>query len=269
MPGTKPQRGSITWLGRLLPALLLSLSVTGIVWGQESSTPVDEALEVQATSDSEAQQSQQEVDELADEITASIAENRRLTQRINRLRIYNQNLSTLVADQESQKQSLQQEIDGFGAIEQGVVPLMTEMIATLRRFVDLDMPFLQKERFDRLARLDSNMARSDLTVSEKYRQIVEAYQIEVSYGRNIEAYIGTLAIDGVERKVDLLRVGRVVLAYQTLDRSESGFWDKTSGQWTALDDSYRREIADGLRIARRQMAPRLLELPIPAAGAGQ
>ena len=269
MPGMKHRHGSSAWRLRFLLALLASLLVAGNASGQEVATPVDEALEIQADSDAEAQQSQQEIDQLADETATNIAENRRLTQQINRLKIYNANLSTLVADQESQKQSLQQEIDGFGAIEQGVVPLMTEMIATLRRFIELDMPFLQNERFDRLARLENNMERSDLTVSEKYRQIMEAFQVEVSYGRNIEAYAGTLSIDGVDRKVDLLRVGRVLLAYQTLDRSESGFWDKTSGQWAALDDSYRREIADGLRIARRQMAPRLLELPVPAAGAAE
>ena len=129
------------------------------------------------------------------------------------------------------------------------------------------MPFLQKERSDRIARLRSNMDRADLTVSEKYRQIMEAYQVEAAYGRNIEAYVGTLEIDGIERRVDLLRVGRILLAYQTLDRAGTGFWDKTQAQWVALGGDYRTEIADGLRIARKQMAPRLLELPVPAAGA--
>jgi len=63
----------------------------------------------------------------------------------------------------------------------------------------------------------------------------------------------------------LLRVGRIVLAYQTLDRTETGFWDKTERHWV-VDNSYSRDIADGLRIARKQMAPRLLEIPVPAAG---
>lgn len=250
-------------------ACVVLLALPSLAMAQQATTPVDNALQEQAASDSESQQSQQTVEQLADMIAADIALDRQLTQRINQLKIYNNNLDELVADQEREKQSLIEQIDEFGSVEQGVVPLMVEMIATLRRFVELDMPFLQNERADRLVRIDANMSRADLTVSEKYRQIMEAYQIEVSYGRNIEAYIGSLEIDGVQRKVDLLRVGRVLLAYQTLDRSESGFWDKTTGQWTELDDSYRREIADGLRIARKQMAPRLLELPFPAAGAGE
>lgn len=245
------------------------LVLSGKAPAQQVPTPVDDALQQQAESDLQSQQSQEQIDRLADEIAADVAEDRRLTQQINQLRIYNSNLATLVADQEQEKQSLHTQINEFGAVEQGIVPLMAELISTLRRFVELDMPFLQKERSHRLLRLEANQGRSDLTVSEKYRQIMEAYQIEVSYGRNIEAYIGSLVVDGVERKVDLLRVGRIVLAYQTFDRSASGFWDKTTGEWASLDNSYRREISDGLRIARKQMAPRLLELPLPAAESGK
>jgi hypothetical protein len=139
------------------------------------------------------------------------------------------------------------------------------MVAALKTFVELDMPFLRNERADRVQRLQDNLERSDLTVSEKYRQIMEAYQIETSYGRNIEAYSGTLAIGGENRKVDLLRIGRILLAYQTPDRSETGFWDKTTQQWTELDGSYRRAVTDGLMIARKQASPSLLVLPVPAA----
>jgi hypothetical protein len=150
-------------------------------------------------------------------------------------------------------------------VERDVVPFMFELIESLEKFIELDLPFLQTERNDRLARLKSGMDRSDLTVSEKYRLIMEAYQIEASYGRNIEAYTGMLQIDGVERRVDMLRVGRVLLAYQTPDGRSTGYWDREAGQWLESDISFRREVADGLRIARKQMAPRLLELPVPAA----
>ncbi|RLA32305.1 MAG: hypothetical protein DRR11_02435 [Gammaproteobacteria bacterium] len=232
---------------------------------QESAQTIDPAVAEQAASDQQSRQSQLEVDQLDDQTGSDIAANRQAARQLNRRRIYNSNLEELVADQEREKLSLQQQIDEFGSVERGVVPLMFDMIATLRKFIELDMPFLQKERADRLARLETNMSRSDLSVTERYRQIMEAYQIEVSYGRNIEAYIGTLEIGGEERRVDLLRVGRIVLAYQTLDRTETGFWDKTERHWV-VDNSYSRDIADGLRIARKQMAPRLLEMPVPAAG---
>lgn len=246
-------------------AYLVAACIAGIALAQDAD--VDAVVEEQSVTNDAAQQSQDLIDSLDESISDDIAVTRVARQQTDRLLIYNDNLATLVADQDREIASIERQIAEFGDVEQNVVPFMLEMIDTLARFIELDMPFLQRERADRIARLQSNLERSDLTVSEKYRQIMEAYQIEAGYGRNIEAYIGALVIDGVERRVDLLRVGRILLAYQTLDQSEVGFWDKTGGTWMELAGSYRTEIADGLRIARKQMAPRLLELPVPAAGA--
>lgn len=245
--------------------IALLLSAPG--HAQEPPLSIDEVIDEQSEANELSRQSQAAINALDDDIVVDIAATREARQELNRLLIYNNNLETLVADQQVEVDSLQRQIDEFGGIEQDVVPLMFEMIDTLDNVIELDMPFLQKERSDRIVRLRANMNRSDLTVSEKYRQIMEAYQIEAAYGRNIEAYVGTLQIDGVERRVDVLRIGRILLAYQTLDQAETGFWDKTQSDWVALDNVYRSEIADGLRIARKQMAPRLLEVPVPAAGA--
>jgi len=244
--------------------LIVALCAAGTTLAQESA--IDEAIGVQSATSDGSQQSQVVIDSLDDRIASDIAENRYARQQLGRLLVYNNNLEALVADQDREIAALERQIVDFGNVERDVVPFMIEMIAALGRFIELDMPFLQRERSDRLARLEANMGRSELTVSEKYRQIMEAYQVEASYGRNIEAYIGTLSIDGVERQVDLLRVGRLLLAYQTVDQAAVGYWDRTNGAWASLDGSYRSEIADGLRIARKQMAPRLLELPVPAAG---
>ena len=69
----------------------------------------------------------------------------------------------------------------------------------------------------------------------------------------------------MDTQVDFLRVGRVLLAYQTQDRARTGFWNKQSRQWEPLPDSYRNAVTQGLRIARKQAAPDLLRLPVPAA----
>jgi hypothetical protein len=65
--------------------------------------------------------------------------------------------------------------------------------------------------------------------------------------------------------VDFLRVGRVTLLYQTLDGKEIGAWNEAGGAWQALDGGYRPAVRQGLRIARKQAAPDLLRLPVPAA----
>ena len=251
------------------PLTLILTGLPNIALAQEPEQAIDSAIEDQASADDDSQQSQQLIDEMDDDTSLSIAENRLAMQELNRLIIYNSNLDTVVQDQEREKASLERQIADFGDVERDVVPFMFEMIDAIEAFIELDLPFSKTERRDRLARLKTGMERSDLTVSEKFRLIMEAYQIEASYGRNIEAYIGTLNIEGVERRVNLLRIGRIVLAYQTLDGADTGYWDRAQGKWLESDTSFRREVADGLRIARKQMAPRLLELPVPAAGAVQ
>ncbi|HSG63472.1 MAG TPA: DUF3450 domain-containing protein, partial [Gammaproteobacteria bacterium] len=155
----------------------------------------------------------------------------------------------------------------FVIVEQGIVPLMFNMIDALEQFVALDLPFQPRERVDRVRRLRDNMDSSEITISEKYRQIMDAYLIETDFGRTVEAYVDTLDIDGVSTQVDMLRIGRVLLAYQTADRAQTGFFNQDTRTWEPLPDGYRAAITQGLRIARRQAAPDLLRLPIHAAEA--
>jgi hypothetical protein len=144
------------------------------------------------------------------------------------------------------------------------VPLMDRMIAGLEQFVALDVPFLEEERKNRVQNLQSLLERQDVSVAEKFRRVMEAYQIENEYGRTIENYKGSLEIGGLVREVDFLRIGRVTLVYQTTDGQSQGVWDQGSGQWVALGSEYRNRIRQGLRVARRQIAPELLLLPVPA-----
>ena len=196
--------------GGLIATLVLAgafLSGT-TVSAQDAEALLDATLQAQAQTDTRAQRSQATVAQLAEQGSDYFGEFRVATQRLDQLKVYNANLERLIADQQQEKISLRDQLENFGDIEQGIVPLMYELVASLKSFVQLDMPFLQNERRDRVERLEANLERSDLTVSEKYRQIMEAYQIETAYGRNIETYAGTLPIDGEDRKVDLLRIAK-------------------------------------------------------------
>jgi hypothetical protein len=142
------------------------------------------------------------------------------------------------------------------------------MIEALENFVQLDLPFLPDERSRRIADLRELMIRADVTDSERYRRIAEAYQIENEYGRTIEAYQGELDLDGQKRQVDFLRVGRIAFLYQTLDGAKTGVWDHRSQAWTEASAS-RGDVRKGLRIARKQTAPDLLKLPVPSPEAAE
>ena len=230
---------------------------------------LDDTLFVQRSSDLGSKDSQIIVSNLSDERQDLLGQYRLVLQQIDRLIAYNDYVERLIVDQEAQITDIGKQLDQFALIERGIVPLMLDSIDILDKFIDLDVPFLLEERKARVARLRTIMNLSDVTVSEKYRQIMDAYQIETTYGRDIEAYTGLLEIDGESRQVDFLRIGRTSLTYQTPDQEETGFWNKQAGQWEKLPNKYQNYVTQGLRVARKQVTPNLLELPIEAPGEGR
>ena len=138
------------------------------------------------------------------------------------------------------------------------------MIQGLEEFIKLDVPFLMDERNRRLSQIKALMEKAKVSASEKFRRVIEAYQVENEYGRTIEAYRGLQEVNGKKLTVDFLRVGRISLVYQTLDGKNFGHWDQGERSWKTLPGRYRKSIQQGLRMARKQAAPDLITLPVPA-----
>lgn len=225
---------------------------------------LDAAVAVSVQSNRSAHLSQQKIDALDDETRKMFEQYRAVLRQTESLRTYNDQLQRMTESQQKEMISLERQIADIAATHREIVPLMLRMVASLESFVALDVPFLPEERKRRIEGLHELMDRSDVSVSEKYRRILEAYQIENDYGRTIEGYRADLADGGASRTVDFLRLGRVGLFYQSLDGREVGHWDRASGRWQVLDSDYRHPIRQGLRIARKQSAPDLLILPISA-----
>lgn len=232
---------------------------------------VDSVISTVVSTHNEAAKSQQRINNLDDETRKLLDRYRLVTRQTETLETYNQQLSRLLESQLAEMKSIQRQIEEIEITQQEITPLMLRMLASLEQFVSLDVPFLPKERSQRLANLHATLDRADVSVSEKFRQVIEAFQIENDYGRTIEAYRAELShqAGSEKRTVDFLRVGRVALYYQTLDGNEMGVWDKASGQWQLLDTEYRSAVNKGLRIARKQAAPDLLVLPVEVSQGGQ
>ena len=220
------------------------------------------ALAEQANSDSAARASQERINTLADAEARDLQRFRTASQRLESLEIYNVQLQKLIDSQAREIESIVRQTEEIENIETGALPLMIKMTSTLKEIVELDTPFLTLEREQRVANLAALIDRADVTAGEKFRRIMEAYLVEVDYGRTIEAYRSELAMNGDVRTVDFLRIGRVGLYYQTLDGEESGHWNSKNRVFERLDDSARRPIMLGLRVARKQSPPELLSLPI-------
>jgi hypothetical protein len=229
---------------------------------------LDDAIEIRDRANAELTDTQGRVEALSDATDDLLTRYQAALRQHESLRIYNRQLDALLASQEVERASLEEQVDRVELVSRDVTPLMLRMIDALGAFVSLDVPFLEEERAGRILDLRKLMHRADVTEAEKYRRIMEAYQIENEYGRTIEAYRSTLESEGKEVMVNFLRVGRIALVFQTLDESEAGVWNQDSRRWEPLDARFRSAIREGLRIARKQTAPDLIRLPLPAPKRG-
>jgi hypothetical protein len=244
-------------------ALITLSMVAGFAF--QAAAELDDVVGAKVANNRTSIKSQAKVDGYSDQTDALLAEYKTIVQQLDALKIYNRQVETLIASQTEEAASLEQQIDGVELVGRQITPLMLEMISGIESFVELDLPFLLEERRMRVSALHEIMERADVTDAERYRRIMEAYQIETDFGRSIEAYRADLELGGVTRSVDFLRFGRISLLYQTQDGSETGVWDEDAEQWVVLPNDYRTPVRQGLRIARKQVAPDMLQLPIPAA----
>ncbi len=211
----------------------------------------------------DAQRSQQRIDQLDDTTREALNRYRQAIQQKDQLADYSKQLAEMVQSQRRELEDLQAQLATIEETQAEVMPLLQRMLNSLEQFIELDLPFLEDERADRLAQLKELMIRPEVTVAEKYRRVLEAYQIESDYGRTLEAWRGSLEVGGSQRVVEFLRLGRLMLFYQTLDGHSQGYWNATAQQWEALPAGYNRVLAQGLGIARQQQTAAMLRLPLP------
>ena len=249
---------------------VLLISTVGAIFTAEivAGQAVDQIVAAEERRIQQAQASQDVIDGIVDETRDTVDEYRAVMKEVDGLIVYNTLLDRQITDQEQELSNLATSIDSVTDIERQILPLLTRMIDGLDRFVALDVPFLAEERRERVVSLRDLLGRADVTAAEKFRVVMEAWQIENDYGRTIFAYTGELEIGGTNREVDFLQVGRVSLVYQTPDGVNSGVWDQNGRQWVVLGSEYRNSIRQGLRLARNQIGPDLLLLPIAAPEEG-
>lgn len=234
--------------------------------GVSAEVELDDIFAVTEAINDDAKASHVKIDELVEEQRDLLYEYKRVLKQIDGLRVFNRQLERQIGHQEDTIGKLNKSIDDVTVIQRQVVPLMLRMIDTLEQFVDNDMPFLVAERRKRVDDLRYMMDRSDVAISEKFSQVMRAYQIENEYGRTMTPYSDTIILDGRERIVDILQIGRVALVFQTTNGEETGWYNKSSRQWEQLGDEYTVSVRNGLKMARKQLTTGLFVIPVVAPG---
>lgn len=223
----------------------------------------DAAFSAQRDANRAAKAAQQQVKDLDDETQALLARYRSIATETASYDAYSAQLERSIDSQDAELAGIQAQMARAGDTARDVLPLTSRLIDDLETFIGLDAPFHVAERNERIAGLRSLMGRADVSLSEKYRRVIEAYLIELEFGRTMETYQGVLESTGDPLTVDYLRIGRVALLYQTPDGGRTGYWDGSARRWVE-DASYAQAFRKGARVASKQDAPDLVIAPVPA-----
>jgi hypothetical protein len=248
----------------LLAALLLFVSLVSV--NPVLAQSLDEVLGVREATTLDGKNSQVKIDEIKDDTRDLLSQYKRVMKVVDGLKVYNLQQERLIRNQNEELAELANSIDSVTVIERQIGPLIERMIDNLANFVELDVPFLMSEREDRIAFLQETLDRADVSVAEKFSQVMQAYQVENAYGSTIEAYTDMIEVGGKKTNVDMLKWGRVSLVFQTLNGETTGVWDNEKREWVILGDEFRTGVRDALRIARKTQTADLVKLPVRAAG---
>lgn len=250
------------WLRTSVAAAVLSVGVAGVADAQ-----IQQALSTGAQSTQDGASTQSQIDTLDDQRTDAELEYRALLQQIESQRLYVAQQEVFIQSQTNEIDSLQLQIDSVGNIQRDLVPMLREMADNLREFIELDLPFQQDERLAQIDDLYDLIDDPEVTAAEKYRVILNRYEIEASYGRGLRVYSEQdTAEDGSPETYDYLQVGRTVLIRENPDESLSMLY-RDASDWVDVPGSYTNDVQRAFRIAREVTTPDVFTVPLPGSEA--
>ncbi|MGF1689474.1 DUF3450 domain-containing protein [Photobacterium japonica] len=242
-------------------ALLMLGTITGVPAGAQASA-LSDARTVESAMNQASTSSQKKIDKSAEATLSMTAEIEQLQEEVANLRVYRDHMANLVTSQNDEVKSLDAQIAGIKETRQGVVPLMYRMLDGLKESVANDKPIRQEQRLTRIDKLEKMMVQADISDAEKYRRILEAYQIEMDYGTKMGIYQGQIALADTQIDADLLYLGRVSFVARSLDGTQFWAWNDSTAHWQPLASDYSKDINKAFAIASKTAAPSLLTLPV-------
>lgn len=242
----------------LLGVMLLGLSAS------VHADALDQASATAERSNRADAKSQDRIDNISAATQALLERHRAATWKSQRLELYIDQLAGQIRSQKRKITKLKDQIVEVEVTKREIVPLMTDMINTLEQFISLDLPFERNDRLKQVEKLRANMLDAEISVSERFRHILDAYKRESKASRSLAAGREELQIGDRSGVFELLRVGRVGLYSLSLDGDVAGVWDASQQKWLPLASELKSEVAKGLKIAKDRSSPALLELPVQA-----
>ena len=240
---------------------MMSLLSSLLLLPVHAETELNTVISSKQKTQIQAQKTQQKIIELDEKTNEVVNEYRALLKENAILETYNQQLDKQQLQQQIKLKTLTTNMANVREVRMELMPLMHEMIQVLTVFVNNDIPFLWQERQLRLTELNSLLDNPNINVADKYRRIVEAYQIETEYGDTIETWQAQLPLNAQNKTVQLIKIGRIALYYLTPDQKNAGYWDNDNRIWKTLPEKWLVQIKQAYQVANNKTVPSLLALP--------
>ena len=262
----------ITGMSKFALAFLMSctLSVAQAAEIIIDSSLLDQAMDVIGQKYSASAETQVEINRLANSTSSTFEAFKRSNDALEAMLVLNAGYRKTISIQEENIAALDVSIANVEVVTREIPLLMEKMLSSIEQFIELDYPFHVSERAARIAFARAAIDNPDVSIAEKFRQVLVMYQTESSYGRTIETYSDSITLGGVERDVNIARIGRITLMYQTVDRQSTGAWDNSARAWVELPaGEYRTAAQAAIRVASQLDSARIIDLPIMAPEAAQ
>jgi len=242
----------------LLPITLLHATVS---WAQKTAQPnrimnqVTESIHIR-------QNTQEQEEQWRNEKQKLLSQYDQLQQKKIQLTELQQSFEEKVKNTNIRISAKQEQIDNIVQIQAEISPLINNQIKELEQFVASDLPFLTEERHERMQRLEQLRDDPEVPVSEKFRKVMEALLVEAEYGNTIEVYQETITTGDLKMLVDIFRLGRIGLFFQTLDKKECGFYNVSASAWQPLPASYNQTLLTAMEIGAKRRPVEFITLPL-------
>ncbi|GAB2646219.1 DUF3450 domain-containing protein [Vibrio panuliri] len=234
--------------------LLISIANTVFISGNVFAGKIDKVLQQDLVGLKASQQAQIKVENLDDKNLEIIEQYRQVMREQQLADKYNQLLVKQVSQLETALVAIEASQAELRSTRMMLGPLLEEMVLSLDQFVAADAPFLISERRSRVENLRRQLLDASLSEGEKTLSVLDAYQVELSYGYTTESWQGKID----DRLVNFVRVGRLGFYYFTPDETKAGVWNQG---WQPLSSEWVAQIKQAAQVAQGRQLPTLLTLP--------
>jgi hypothetical protein len=254
-------------MSKTMKAIRTSLlaGAAALVAAGGAQAQLDQALQVARQSTQAGAQAQAQIDTLADQADNAEREYLAVREQIESQRVFVEQQRVFLRSQENELAGLQAQLERVGNIERDLTPMLLEMFTALEDFIAQDLEFRMDERTARLDRIREALGDAQVSPAERYRVLLNAYEIEASYGRSLTAYEEEVEVDGVPQPARILQIGRVALIREVDGALE--IRTKDNPEWRPVPGSMAADVDRAFRIANEVTTPEVFVAPLPGPDA--